>query len=136
VLQGVEVAGGGVAPLGVRLDVNYTFLDATAKNPVTGSWDRIQHRPRNRFNGILRVPLPYKFVLRLEGLYASAQVDRFGAGVIVDGYGLFNAQLSRPVGPFAVLFAGVNNLLDEDYEDKLGQPQAGRWAFAGVRAAY
>jgi len=136
VLQGVEVATGGVAPYGVRLDVNYTFLDATAKNPLTGSWDRIQQRPRHRFNGILRLPLPYQFAMRLEGIYASSHVDRFGTDVNVDGFGLFNAQLSRPAGPFLVLFAGVNNLLDEDYDQKLGQAQPGRWAFAGLRATY
>ena len=136
VLQGVEVATGGVGPYGVRLDANYTFLDATAKNPLTGSWDRIQQRPRHRFNGILRVPLPYEFAMRLEGIYASSHVDRFGTDVSVGGFGLFNAQLSRPVGPWVVLFAGVNNLLDEDYDQKLGQPQPGRWAFAGIRTTY
>jgi outer membrane receptor protein involved in Fe transport len=136
VLQGIEVAAGAIAPLGVRLDANYTFLDATAKNPVTGSWDRIQNRPRHRFNGILRVPLPYQFAVRLEGIYASSHADQLGSSVTVDGFGLFNAQLSRPLGPFLVLFGGVNNLLDQDYDQKLGQPQSGRWGFAGLRATY
>ena len=33
-------------------------------------------------------------------------------------------------------FHPFQNVLDVDYEEKLGSPQPGRWFFAGVRATY
>ncbi len=137
-LQGVEVALGALPTPWVRLDVNYTYLNTRASNPTrsgAGESD-VQHRPENRFNGVLRVFLPFEVTLRLEGLYTSAQLDRFGSDVTVDAYTLFNGQLTKRVGDHAEVFVGVDNILDEEHQDKLGSPGAGRWAFAGLRMTY
>jgi vitamin B12 transporter len=137
-LQGVEVALGGTAADRVRLDVNYTYLDTQASNPARSgnSESDVQHRPANRFNGILRIFLPLDFVLRLEGLYTSDQLDRFGSDVNVNAYTLFNAQLTAQLGKRFQLFGGVDNILDAEHQDKLGSPGPGRWGFAGVRMTY
>jgi vitamin B12 transporter len=137
-LQGVEVAVGGTPVEWVRLDVNYTYLNTQASNPTRsgGSESDVQHRPDNRFNGVLRVFLPFECVLRLEGLYASDQLDRFGSDVTVDGYTLFNAQLTVPLGRQFKIFGGVDNILDNQHQDKLGSPGPGQWGFAGIRMTY
>jgi vitamin B12 transporter len=137
-LQGVEVACGLMPLAQVRLELNYTYLDATGHDAVTlgaGS-SAIQHKPAHRFNGVLQVLLPWQFSFRTEGLYTSEQLDQFGSQVVVGGFGLWNVQLTRPVGEWLSLFAGTDNLLDTDYEQKLGDPQSGRRAFAGFRATY
>lgn len=136
--QGVEVAT-GVEPFGwMRLDVNYTFLHASASDTVVlrNGESAVQHKPENRFNGILQLFLPWQFLFRTEGLYTSRQLDQFGSDVFVPGFGLWNVQLSRPIVPGLTAFAGCDNLLDADWEQKLGVPEAGRRAFAGVRASY
>jgi outer membrane cobalamin receptor len=136
ILQGAEVAGGVIPTDWLRLDVNYTYLDAEARSPSrTGSngYSRIQHRPQHRFNGIVHVHLPYAVELRLEGLYTSDQIDHFESDVKIGGFGLFNAQVSRRFADLVELFAGATNLLDEDYEERLGTPQPGRWVFVGLR---
>ena len=137
-LQGVEIALGGTPLDWVRLDVNYTYLDTQASNPTRSgnSESDVQHRPANRFNGILRVFLPLDVVLRLEGLYTSTQLDRFGSNVSVNAYTLFNAQLTKQFGNRFQLFGGVDNILDNEHHDKLGSPGPGQWGFAGVRMTY
>lgn len=137
-LQGVEVATGGEPLAWLRIDVNYTFLDASASDAVLqrGSESPVQHKPRNRFNGILQLVLPWQLLVRMEGLYTSDQLDQFGSDVFVPAYGLWNVQLSRPLAPGVTAFAGCDNLLDADWEQKLGVPEAGRRPFIGVRASY
>ncbi|HSP97881.1 MAG TPA: TonB-dependent receptor [Candidatus Dormibacteraeota bacterium] len=137
-LQGVEVAT-GVEPFAwMRLDVNYTYLDTAASDVVIlgNAESAIQHKPANRFNGILQLFLPWRFLFRTEGIYTSQQLDQFGSDVFVGGFGLWNVQLSRPLLPWLTAFAGCDNLLDADWEQKLGTPEAGRRAFVGVRASY
>lgn len=139
VLQGVETAVGvGLGRRG-RLDLNYTYLDATArKNTPTGSGDYsdIQHKPAHRFNGILRIFFPYEFATRLEGIYTSDQVETFGTDVRAGEFGVFNVQLTKAFGSRLEVFAGVDNILDADYEQKLGAPEPGRWEYIGLRARY
>jgi vitamin B12 transporter len=138
-LQGVEVAGGVMPVERVRLDVTYTFLDATAHDkvpPSPVSSSAVQHKPAHRFNGVLQLSLPWKLLLRMEGLYTSKQLDRLNSDVIVGGFALWNVQITRPVGKWVSIFAGTDDLLDIDYEQKQGTPEPGRRAFAGFRATY
>jgi len=138
-LQGVEVACGLMPVARVRLDLNYTYLDTTGHDgaPLGGhTSSAIQHKPAHRFNGIVQVFLPWQFVFRTETLYTSSQLDQFGSVVTVDGFTLWNVQVTRPVGQWLSVFAGADNLLDTDYEQKLGSPEPGRRVFAGFRASY
>ena len=137
-LQGVEVAT-GVEPLAwLRLDLNYTYLNAAAGDDVVlrNGDSAIQHKPEHRVNGILQVVLPWQFLLRMEGLYTSEQLEQLGSDVYVDAFGLWNVQVTRPLGKWLSLFAGCDNLLDADWEQKLGTPEPGRRPFVGVRASY
>jgi len=137
-LQGLEIALGGTPVDFLRVDVNYTYLntEATDDTSIGTSQSDVQHKPPHRFNGILQVFLPYEFLLRLEGLYVSEQLDQFATRVTVDPYSLFNIQLTKRFGNYVQVFAGVDNALDEYHEDKLGSPGPGRWAFAGLRLQF
>jgi len=138
-LQGVESAVGGVLGRFGRLDLNYTYLDATARKntPLGGSsFSDIQHKPAHRFNGVLRIFFPYEFAARLEGIYTSDQVETFGTDVRADEFGVFNVQVSKAFGEHLEVFAGADNVLDADYEQKLGSPEPGRWEYVGLRARY
>ena len=138
-LQGVEVASGVMPVERVRLDVTYTFLDTRAHDKArfgVVSESAVQHKPAHRFNSVLQVSLPWKLLLRMEGLYTSEQLDQL-RGEFMDGsFALWNVQLTRPVGKWLSVFAGADNLLDTDYEQKRGMPEPGRRAFAGFRATY
>jgi outer membrane cobalamin receptor len=124
--------------------VNYTYLDAQARETrtsasgvtVTGDLFEIQHKPAHRVNAVLQAFLPGEFLLRLEGIYSSSQVERFATDMRVEGFTLFNAQLIKHLGKHLDLYGGVDNVLDEDWEEKLGFPGTGRWGYAGLRARY
>ncbi len=134
-LQGVETALGARPFEWVDTAINYTYLDARARNERTGDLTPIQHRPEHRLNGVLNLYFPYELRLRLEGLYGSGQIDRFGGTVKTDSFGLFNAQLAWTAWSAVTLYAGADNLLDDDYEERLGSPQPGRWVYLGFRAS-
>jgi outer membrane receptor protein involved in Fe transport len=137
-LEGFEVAVGGRPAPFLQVDLNYTYLDATARDTSSGSnrFFEIQHKPAHRVNGIVQLFLPADLLLRLEGLYTSEQVDQFATNVMIKGFVLFNAQLIKGLGKHLDLFVGADNVFDEDYEEKLGSPGPGRWAYAGLRARY
>lgn len=143
-LQGLEVTAGADPFEQVRLNLTYTYLHTSAhdESALGTRSSAIQHKPEHRFNGTLRIRLPWRLVLRTDGLYTASQLDQFGAvaenapAVTVDGFGRWDAQLSRPVGAWMEAFAGADNLLDADYEQKLGTPEPGRRLFAGIRGTY
>jgi len=136
ILQGFEVAAGVLPARFVRLNANYTYLDAKARDEAAGTFQTIQHKPAHRFNAIVQLFLPADLLLRLEGLYTSEQVDRFGTRVKDGAFALFNVQLAKRLGKHFDLFVGADNVLDEDYEEKVGYPGPGRWEYAGLRARY
>jgi outer membrane receptor protein involved in Fe transport len=135
VQQGIEVAAGLATPDWLQLDVNYTFLDAEARD-AGGDFSEIQHKPAHRFNGVGQLKLPFELLLRLEGIYSSTAIDQFGSDVEVGGFGIFNAQVTKFFGEWLSVFAGADNLLDDDHEERLGTPEPGRWVFVGLRLAY
>jgi outer membrane cobalamin receptor len=138
-IQGFEVAAGGLPFTWLRLDLNYTYLDARARDAsATGRDDffEVQHKPAHRFNGVLQLFLSAEFTLRVEGLYTSEQVERFATDVEVGPAGLMNVQLIKGLGRHAELFGGVDNVFDEDWEEKLGFPGPGRWGYAGLTLRY
>jgi len=138
VLQGVEVGGDWRATDALRLRSNYTFLDAKAENPLDarrGAKSRIQHRPRHRAALIGELLLPLRIGARFEAQYVGEQVDRFGTSVHLADAFLLHAHVSKEVLAGLDVQIGAENLLDEDYEEALGMPRPGRWAYVAVRGA-
>ena len=109
-LQGIEVTTGATTDhVGARLDVNYTYLDASAHDNGPLGTDLL--RPcstsrSHRFNGTLQVFLPWQFVFRTEGLYTSSNSSiSSAASSPVDGFTLWNVQVTRPSAERLSVFA-------------------------------
>jgi outer membrane cobalamin receptor len=55
----------------------------------------------------------------------------------LNDYTLLNVKVSQAVYKNNVsLYCGVNNLLDEDYEQSYGLPQAGRYIYGGIELSF
>ncbi|MBC7986191.1 MAG: TonB-dependent receptor [Sphingomonadaceae bacterium] len=134
--QGIELAA-ALAPLpGLRIDVNYTLLDADDQQVVEGLRIREVRRPRHGASlaldwetGPLLIGASFAYV----GARKDADFDVFPApSVTLGDYVLANARIACRIGDVE-LFARVENLLDAHYQDAFGYATPGIGGHAGVR---
>jgi iron complex outermembrane receptor protein len=125
--QGVE-AGVTVSPIsGVRANLAYTYLDAYFDEYTVGTNDlsgkSIPGVSPNRFDGSLNVELPFGAFASVNGRYADQiwvndlNLTTSPAYTVLDvRAGLTNVRLGNlAIEPFA----GVTNLLDEEYNSSI-----------------
>lgn len=136
VIQGVEV-GLDTEPIDdLSMTIHYTYTDiedGPADNPNSNREGKPEH--------VINATAGYRFgktTLSLEGEYVAGLYDSnlLAGGDIqkVDDYVVFDLRGSYQVNRNFEVFAGIENLLDEDYEQIPGYPMPGTTVFAGVKA--
>jgi vitamin B12 transporter len=110
------------------LQATYTWLEA--KDATTG--ETLPRRPEHR----LTLSADYgtdRWGLRLWALLVGEAVD---GGETLDAYQVLNLAGRYSLGDALTLFARVENLLDEDYEEAKDYGTKGFSAYAGVRMSF
>ena len=140
--RGVEVSASAKATETLRFSGSYTYTDATQPDPVSGEDTREIRRPRHvaSFNGDWRFP-DYKADLNLNVTYIGHQEDTFfevappyGTQTIdLSSYCLVSLAARYRLTDQVQVYARVENLLDENYEDVYGYNTPGVGAYAGIR---
>jgi vitamin B12 transporter len=136
--EGVEVTARVELFKGFNLTGVYTYVDSTEPDE-SGRQVREIRRPEH----VASVGTNYRFLddranLNLSIDYNSEQKDRdfstFPATrVTLDDYTLVNVAGSYVVNKYLTVFARIENLFDDDYEEVLGFRARGIGAFGGVR---
>lgn len=139
-LQGVELTGRRVLGRASSLAASYTYLDAS--NRSAGSLrDDLQYRPRHKLvvQGAHRLAGGAEISATAQHVGGEVYFSRQGAprtGTL-DPYTLVNLRASQPLtGGRVRLYVGVENVLDEHYEESVGLPQAGRFVYGGVEVRW
>jgi outer membrane cobalamin receptor len=139
-MRGFEVTATSqpLAPLFVR--VGYTFLDA--RDVAGGSpFDELQSRPRHKLDAEARYRLPWGTLARAALSYVAdafvyTRNEPF-AQMVLDDFVLIDLRVSQPLlGERVHLFAGVDNLLDEEWDLNYGFPQPGRTLYGGIELRF
>ncbi len=131
--RGVEVSG--AFPLSPRwnLQANYTWNETEQPNGL-----RRPRRPEQQFNvGTSWTLLQDK--LTLNAFYRAARdaIDETFAGVVaLDDFGVLDIGAEFQLAERVQLYARVENLLDEQYEELTGYNSADRAAYVGLRFSY
>jgi len=138
--QGIEIAGRFKLLANVGLGLSYTYLDARDPDGA-----REQRRPPH----IARADLDYSFAdgrgrARLSTVYNGEIIDKapYEIGTfanrpqIVGDYWVVNAAASYKLQPGVELFARVENLFDQRYQEVYGYEAAPITAFAGVKLTF
>lgn len=143
--QGVEVSARVRATDALRFSGSYTYLDATQPDAVTGEDIREIRRPRHAasLNGDWRF-LDGKGDLNVNLTYVGNQDDTFfevappfGTQTIdLESYYLASVAASYRLPGQASVYARVENLLDEDYENVYGYNTPGIGAYVGLRLGF
>lgn len=115
------------------LTFQYTYLDA---NDLTASV-RLVRRPRHTLSGDFWVKPLEKLRLGLGALYIIDREDGFGAAQRdVEDYLRLRLTASYQVCQNVELYARVENLLGEKYQEVLGYPAMRTGAYAGFRIRF
>ena len=141
--KGIELTGRAILMEGLSLSGNYTYLDATQPDGAGGREKEIR-RPKH----IANVNLNYDFLddranININVNYNGKQDDFFfpppffgQETVTLDSFALLNVAGSYKLNDLFSIYARVENLLDENYEQVLGFQSLGVGAFAGLRMKF
>lgn len=130
----VEASSRPWRPLFLR--VGYSFLDA--RDVTAGSpFDRLQSRPRHKLDAIVRYQLPWQTTLRAAFTFSADTVVYSRSDPALDArlddFALLDLRIEQPIlGSRVLVYAGVENVLDEEWSYNFGFPQPGRSVFGGV----
>ncbi|MBL8201227.1 MAG: TonB-dependent receptor [Chromatiales bacterium] len=143
--RGVEVSARARVTDTLRLSGSYTYTDATQPDALTGEDVREIRRPRHTasINGDWRLS-DGKTGLNVNLTYVGDQADTFfevsppfGTQTVnLDSYYLASIAASYRLTEQASIYARVENLLDEDYENVYGYNTPGIGAYAGLRLTF
>jgi outer membrane receptor protein involved in Fe transport len=143
--QGVETSLRWTPIRDLRLLAGYTYLDSKNMQP-NGGTDRLQNRPEHKVTLTADYYVGYGVALNAQYLYVNGSyaLERAGGNAVpvqtleLDDYHLINVGATYDLlpGGAAQIFARGENLLDEDYEDSFGFPQAGLSGWIGLRARW
>ncbi len=134
--KGVEVSAEALLGDAWRVFISYTYLDAE-ENGVeevrrprhSGSFNLSYVDPDDRFSGTLTVRYKGETTDNFFGALGSETVE-------LPDYTLVNLAADVRVTDSVRVYARVENVFDEDYEDVFTYATAGRAAYAGVRAGF
>ena len=136
--RGVELAVTWRPNPSIRLDLNYTFLDARGGIASEADVKEIR-RPRHTANAFLdwrSGPFSAAASLAYVGGRSDRDFDLFPAPLVrLGAYWLSSLRAGYRLLPQLEAFARVENAFDSDYQDVLGYNMPGRKVHAGLRLA-
>jgi vitamin B12 transporter len=122
--------------------IGYSFLDATDES-AGSSVDELQYRPRHKIT--IEGSYSFDFGLTAQAsfmrlmdqyIYGTDENDNLIKGKLED-FSIVDVKFEQNLfKEMWFVYAGVDNLLDEDYEQSYGFPQAGRTAYIGMRVKF
>jgi iron complex outermembrane receptor protein len=116
-----------------KMNANYTYIDAENKSDQKVT-DDVIGVPENQFGVGFNALIPKILVMvDVQGIYADGVYDSLpttgdpdGEAVETDNYFILNTRISRNFMESYAVYAEVDNLFDQDYEEEIGFPGRGR----------
>ena len=123
----VEMAGielEGFIRLTSAIDLSLAYTNASSE--IAASGQQLFGRPENEFSFALTARPSERLTLVMDGYARSDFFSDYPSTFKLDGYQLLNLNGSYDFNDQVTLRAGVKNIFDEDYEEKLGDSAFGR----------
>lgn len=131
--HGVELSGAVPVSAALQLHANYTWNDTQRPNGL-----QRPRRPAHQVN-LGAVYTTQQERLTLQAFYRTVRdtLDDTVSGVVpLDDYSVLDLGTNFSVTSQIQLYARIENLLDEQYEELTGYNTAGRSAYIGLRVNY
>ena len=138
--QGIEVTAETRAIERLMLRLGYTWMDTKDKSEGTEVTD-LQYRPRHKVTAESMYGFDFGLSAYLNVMYVAGQSTYSKNDPVIkadfNDYTLVNVKISQALlDRMVTLYVGVDNILDEDYEESYGFPQAGRYVYGGVEVRF
>ena len=122
-----------------KMNLNYTYIDAEDKSDKKVT-DDVIGVAENKFGVGFNALIPKILVMvDMQGIYADGVYDSLPTtgssddeAVETDDYFIVNTRISKTFKKMYSVYAEVNNLFDENYEEEIGFPSRGRNFRVGV----
>ena len=129
---GVELAV-SAAPLDWLLwDLSYTYLSSEDRNTEL----ELRRRPSHSLTSIVDIQATDELALVGEVRFVGSQFNDADNEDELDAFAVVNVSASYTLTETVTLFARVENLFDEDYQEALGFGTAGVSAYGGVSLSF
>lgn len=132
---GVEFAGENTTIENLRLRAAYTYLDAENRSDEA-ALDELQHRPEHKVTVEGWYDLPMDFSVYASWMYVGRSWAFNGDATektAMNTYNVVDLRVSKGFMDNTLeVFAGADNLFDEDYEEGYALPRPGRQVYTGV----
>ena len=137
--QGFELTAENRYAKNLLLRMGYSYLDTEDKSEGTEK-DELQYRPKHKFTFEGNYVSDFGLSAYMNILHVSDQVYYSKKAPLIkkdlNDYTVLNLKFDQDFlkGRLRV-YLGLDNVLDEDYEESYGFPQAGRFIYGGVTIA-
>ncbi len=134
--QGLEL-GLALRPApNLRIDANYSLVDAKSRSADATFGNRLARRPKDNANLSIDWKSPFKLAIGAGVSITGDSFDNLSNTRRLDGYTLASIRASYPLNAAIEVFGRVENLFDAKYQTVSGYGSYGRNAYAGVRAKF
>ncbi len=126
-IDGVEASTGGWVSDQLYTRLSYTYVKADESLP-DGKSRQLRSRPEHTAQAEVRYRFPWQIVGSANGIYIAGlhDLDDNDVYVKLDSYFVANLKASKVFNDTLSGYMAVTNLLDENYEQRLGDPREGR----------
>ena len=137
--KGLELSLAATPTAALRMQASYTYTDSTQPDSARIQRPEIR-RPRNTAALDVNYAFSANVELNVDASYVGPRYDTFfppypltAQRRRLGSYLLLGVAASHRLTPRIEVFARIDNLLDEQYEDVIGYATPGRAVYAGVR---
>jgi vitamin B12 transporter len=134
--EGIEL--GLTARIGERLRVeaNYTDLDATNRAPGSNFGRDLPRRPAQTLNGEVTYAWPIGLTTSIAAVHSGRSFDNASNTVALDSYTVVDLRAAFVFRDNLELYGRLENAFDEEYETIARYGTPGRAMFVGVRQSF
>ena len=134
--EGLEL-GLALRPVeGLRVNANYSLVDAKSRSADGTFGNRLARRPKDQASLSLDWTSPWKLALGSTVTITGDSFDNLSNTRRLDGFVLASFRASYPITDQVELYGRVENAFDEQYTTVFRYGTYGRNAYMGVRAKF
>ena len=118
--------------------LGYSYLDAKDKSPDS-QVDELEYRPKHKITLDANYTFDFGLTAYASFMHVKDQYiyDKNYIQGKLEDFSIVDIKLEQNLlKEMWFVYAGVDNLLDENYEESYGFPQAGRTAYVGMRVKF
>lgn len=134
--QGLELGLALRPTSSLRIDANYSLVDARSRSADANFGRRLARRPKDSANVSIDWTTPVKLSIGASLSITGDSFDNLSNTSRLDGYALAAVRASYPITARIEMFGRIENLFDAKYQTVARYGTYGRNAYAGVRARF